>query len=284
MKKIIFTFLAILSVSSLSARDKQKSVVDTIDYVEYRVTYQSKYASDPSKKPFNYTPSEIRLDIGKKITHFYDRTIQIQDSLVDVMNQTQGIDDSKYPQGGYMQWTYYKNYPADNQSTYIENVGWTAFECQDKVENPDWQLIPDSTKTIIGYPCQLAKTNFKGRTWYAWYAEDIPLAEGPWKLCGLPGLILSAYDANQEYTYEGAGISHIKGLEPITYLNTQKERATYKHIQEAIAKYDPWAEIQAFAQSRGMKAEDMVTLTQNGEKLDAKKELSKKMVFNPIER
>ena len=57
----------------------------------------------------------------------------------------------------------------------------------------DWKLVDDH-KTIGGIPCRKAVTQFKGRGYTAWYAPSITYQEGPWKLGGLPGLILEAND------------------------------------------------------------------------------------------
>lgn len=107
------------------------------------------------------------------------------------------------------------------------------------METPDWQLIPDSATTIIGYHCQLAKTNFKGRTWYAWYAEDIPLPEGPWKLIGLPGLILKAYDENKEYSFTAIGMSTLTAPTPITFPKAKREEISQKDLREFKEKFTP---------------------------------------------
>ena len=55
----------------------------------------------------------------------------------------------------------------------------------------DWEL-QDSVSNICGHPCRGARTTFRGRAYYVFYAEDIPVSAGPWKLSGLPGLILHA--------------------------------------------------------------------------------------------
>ena len=201
MKKIILALATLLfmgsaatkaqvtkvTVRSISGNSKEE--VENIDNAKYRITYEGKWVNNPSIKPFIYTDSEMRLDIGEKATSFYDRTKQVKDSLMNEKAKIGNFDFSDLPKGGRFPFSYYKNYPSTGKSIQLESVGTTDYKCTENVETPDWQLIPDSATTIIGYHCQLAKTNFKGRTWYAWYAEDIPLPEGPWKLIGLPGLI-----------------------------------------------------------------------------------------------
>ena len=57
---------------------------------------------------------------------------------------------------------------------------------------PEWTMYEDSTITVLGMECKKATTNFRGRYWEVWYTEEIPISQGPWKLCGLPGMILKA--------------------------------------------------------------------------------------------
>ena len=55
-----------------------------------------------------------------------------------------------------------------------------------------WEIVGDSTKTILGYDCIMAESDYHGRKWKAWFTMDIPVQDGPWKLHGLPGIILEA--------------------------------------------------------------------------------------------
>ena len=141
----------------------------------------------------------------------------------------------------------------------------------------DWQLIPDSATTIIGYHCQLAKTNFKGRTWYAWYAEDIPLPEGPWKLIGLPGLTLKAYDENKEYSFTAIGMSTLTAPTPITFPKAKREEISQKDLREFKEKFTPGMVLETL-NIKNIKIQD-----EKGNPIDMKKFMNKKNVFNPIE-
>ncbi|QXP60681.1 GLPGLI family protein [Olleya sp. HaHaR_3_96] len=69
-----------------------------------------------------------------------------------------------------------------------------------------WKL-QDSTKTIGEFKCQLAIGEFRGRTYHAWFTQDIPVRFGPWKLQGLPGLILEANDEQYKVSYRAKKVS-----------------------------------------------------------------------------
>jgi GLPGLI family protein len=58
--------------------------------------------------------------------------------------------------------------------------------------------ITEETKKIGKYEVQKATAHFRGRDYTAWFTQEIPVPYGPWKLVGLPGLILEAYDTNKE--------------------------------------------------------------------------------------
>lgn len=65
----------------------------------------------------------------------------------------------------------------------------------------NWHLQKE-TKKIGKFKAHKATANFRGRFYTAWYTLEVPLPYGPWKLQGLPGIILEAYDEKKEmYLY-----------------------------------------------------------------------------------
>ena len=66
--------------------------------------------------------------------------------------------------------------------------------------------IKNEKKSIIGYICLKAETKYKGRSFVAWYALDIPINNGPYSFEGLPGLILELYDEENNFHFNAIAI------------------------------------------------------------------------------
>lgn len=72
----------------------------------------------------------------------------------------------------------------------------------EKRERIQWNLR-DSTQIINGHQCKLATGRFRGRNYIAWYDPQLKTkAIGPWKLHGLPGLIVYAYDEENYISFK----------------------------------------------------------------------------------
>lgn len=76
-----------------------------------------------------------------------------------------------------------------------------VYNVNEKIPNLDWEINYTETKKIGQYLCSKATVNFRGRKYIIWYTKKIPLRFGPWKLFGLPGLILEAYDETLMYRW-----------------------------------------------------------------------------------
>lgn len=95
---------------------------------------------------------------------------------------------------------------ADSGYTVYDYVGMTGrFYYQEPMENIAWE-ISDSTKTMLGYETAMAEGDYHGRHWTVWFAPEIPVQDGPWKLHGLPGLILEATDESGQHHFTAEGI------------------------------------------------------------------------------
>lgn len=100
----------------------------------------------------------------------------------------------------------------------------------------EWE-IGDSTKNILGYECVIATSEFRGRRWTVWFTPDIPIDNGPWKLCGLPGLILEASESSGQHSFIADGIELSKAeIRPI-YLPKQYRRMSRKDLLQARRAY-----------------------------------------------
>ena len=73
----------------------------------------------------------------------------------------------------------------------------------------DWKIKND-TASFEGISCQKATARFRGRNWIAWFATELPFQSGPWKLHGLPGLIIDAYDDKGEVKFSFAGLETVE--------------------------------------------------------------------------
>lgn len=95
--------------------------------------------------------------------------------------------------------------PKERKIIQTEYVGSTQYRITENMPAINWRVESES-RTIGGYTCQKATGTYGGRMYTAWFTTALPFSYGPWKLCGLPGLILEAADATGDVKFEFAGI------------------------------------------------------------------------------
>lgn len=78
---------------------------------------------------------------------------------------------------------------------------------RDTLHAIEWALL-NETKRIDQLDCFKATAKFRGRNYIAWYAPSIPVPNGPWKLGGLPGMIIEAYDVNENLYFLARSIRY----------------------------------------------------------------------------
>jgi len=63
-----------------------------------------------------------------------------------------------------------------------------------------WRISKENKK-FGRFLCQKAEADVRGRHYFVWFTPEIPVGFGPWKLYGLPGLILEAEDSTGEVKF-----------------------------------------------------------------------------------
>lgn len=90
----------------------------------------------------------------------------------------------------------YKKYD-ENKIIFTDRIGTSNIGYNDTFNDFDWQ-ITNENKKLSGYNATKAILKFRGRQYTAWFTDEIPFQDGPYKFSKLPGLILELYD-NKKY-------------------------------------------------------------------------------------
>lgn len=102
----------------------------------------------------------------------------------------------------------------------------------DSVPRLAWTL-KNEKKRIGPYDCQKATTTFRCADYIVWFTTAVPLSIGPWKLGGLPGLIVEATNTTSNFRYVllTAEYPSAQRTYPITPPNSQS--AAYSFVDFA---------------------------------------------------
>lgn len=186
----------------------QTAVVDTVNY---RFTYdvQMKLEEDDQQLAQDEHWLDVGIDgVSKYYSHWKEQRSEVRDSIIKNGGNYQDVQREYQVQGlelSLFDYYVYKNLPKqDMQTVIIETAEHLKYE---EPMGQNWDLQQGDT-IILNHPCNKAQTSYHGRTWTVWYAVDIPIADGPWKLCGLPGLIMAATDSHREFIFRCIGVSN----------------------------------------------------------------------------
>lgn len=118
------------------------------------------------------------------------------------------------------------------------NADELFFFYEEEVSPINWKIEED-TMPVFGYTCTKATCNFRGRNYTAWFAQDIPINDGPYKFYGLPGLILQIDDSEKHFQFKAIGLEKMENTEIVIddkseYLKCTKEEYNVikKRMQE----------------------------------------------------
>ena len=163
-----------------------------------KIIYKSYY---PDKKQRNrsvdmtvyFNSNESLLANIKQIN---EPTIKAEEPTIKAEEPTGGINLT-LPYGDSLGGRIYRNIKDSLLITRRpKNAISEAFIVKENWIDINWK-IENKTKKIGNYLATKARGSFRGRDYIVWFTYDIPVPFGPWKLHGLPGLILEAEDAEK---------------------------------------------------------------------------------------
>ena len=234
MKKIITAIVILMLSTSVYPQDDITDLVatylaaklhqDSIDVSDIVVVYNYNCNTfDADNQPVTDSIRTV-LQVGKHSTRFYPYHKYLED--------TEGVDYFSPENYAKVQsdalchlpevWT---NYP-EGKMTVRDAIPPSHYETCEDLKRPIWTVWEQDTVTINGYLCKTARCEYRGVGWTVRFTEDIPVIAGPWKLSGLPGLIIEAQSQD--------GIHHfsMEGLENVRTLVFYEHNAITKKIDE----------------------------------------------------
>lgn len=202
----------------------------TTDKALFCVNYLTQYKRFAEDK--NIRETEMILEVGHKRTIFYNRWAKKREQIVDSISKINGSKDdvllaaSRYPNPG-LHYAVYNNYPTEGKRI-VTDVLIQNFHYEEDVESPLWTLMNRDT-LIIDYKCESAQCDFRGRKWTVYYTNELPVSAGPWKLQGLPGVILYAFDETGAFSFKAISIK--KGKSALSQPNiTTSQKCTRNEL------------------------------------------------------
>lgn len=189
MKK---TLVILLYINFFFCFSQQKSVCVEVGYLEYmNITFINTYGRGYATLFANNTAS-VYKSYGGEVSD--DESFDGNDFVLTDVSKMEFHND------------YLKTDLLNKKLLFFESLISNEVLVEDIYPDLQW-TITEEQKVIANYTCVKATVSYRGRDWTAWFTPEIPLAVEPWKLHGLPGLILEAYDATTECTYNAINIA-----------------------------------------------------------------------------
>ncbi|MFT3826592.1 MAG: GLPGLI family protein [Chitinophagaceae bacterium] len=206
MKKI-HTYLTALSLQLIVTH----AIAQTAEPALATVTYEFIHVSDTNNRA---TPvrEEMFLCLGENSTKYLSYIIESNrqkarkaaESAAASSSAVRSVSVVGAPMAvvygpGYTQEILFQH-TKENKLNKVATYGMSSYLIETPLPKIDWKITKE-TREIGNFKCQKATGNYAGRTYTAWFAPDLPFKNGPWKLSGLPGLILEATDSKNEVLF-----------------------------------------------------------------------------------
>lgn len=121
------------------------------------------------------------------------------------------------------------NYPKGKNTVIFGLDALGTYKYEETTPNFKWNITQEKLDTL-DYHCKMATCSYAGREYKAWFTEDIPVSFGPWKLCGLPGLIIKAETVDGDYHFVLKSIEKVESDSNIQLWKRDFVKASRKKV------------------------------------------------------
>lgn len=141
--------------------------------------------------------------------------------------------------------------PIHKKHLFHIRSGFSLYLVNDTLQVPKWELKP-GFKQIGRFRCKSATGKVSGRVYTVWYTTEIPISTGPWKIFGLPGLVIEALDEEKLVWFQLANVEFPISKSPrldtkdLYYQSTPRSELDHKTQKDFERR-------EAFAESMGVK-------------------------------
>ncbi|WP_461787889.1 GLPGLI family protein [Pedobacter sp.] len=199
MKKLVLFFITILSIDAAFAQQIPELAVA-------KVTYNFIHVRDTNNRSKPYE-EEMLLMLGKNCSKFtsnvrFKQELEFMTGLESQIKANGGTFNGLSIKSNRKRATLNEDYFTffnHNKTALVARL-INYYLVEDSIPKIDWEIKKD-TANFSGIKCQKATARFGGRNWIAWFASSLPFQAGPWKLNGLPGLIVEAYDDKKDIQF-----------------------------------------------------------------------------------
>ena len=276
MKKFLVMMMAL--VLTIAAQG-QTEIVDTTQFVAV-YDYECRTLNEEDAPVTDRM--QVVVQVGRTITKSMPFSAYPQTGEASKANVVAGFQEA------YMHMpTVWTGLPT-GQTTVREFIFPHEYEGSEETPDIAWALT-DDTLTVSGYLCQQATATHRGVEWHVWYTEEIPSSAGPWRLRGLPGLIVKA--ENDAHTFCLAKLrqeaSPITAPEQSPEVQRMKYAKLLKHKNEIYGNREYAKNPMYYISDLQGSITDMSVLNHNGQQLllanGGHPLLTKAHVYQPIE-
>ncbi|MBQ9469538.1 MAG: GLPGLI family protein [Bacteroidales bacterium] len=240
--RILFIGVMLFIISLTPIVAQEYTLIDTVRQILY---YDYNF-NETAGECESIRRQQMQLEIGDKYSLFLSIRNAYTDSLLvsyqhlppkeafgKIWPMIMGMDSHIYARH-----TVLKKYPNRNKISVFAHFS-TPYQSVEDV-NFNWQIHANRDTTIIELRCLMATTTYGGRDYVAWFASDIPISDGPYKFCGLPGIIVRIADTENEHVFELQGAKYDIN-KPMYIVQGARQKITTKEFVRAF--YDNNASI-----------------------------------------